>query len=70
MMYSLDDGKFAVKTARKIIEAAVSGEEFPAPEPPKIFKDKSGVFVTINTFPKHNLIMNYYSLLVYKYYEL
>ncbi len=54
-MYTLDDGKFAVKTARSIIEAVVSGKEFTVPEPPEIFKNKSGIFVTINTFPKHNL---------------
>ena len=55
IMYSLENGRFAVKTARKVIEAAVSRREFAVPEPPEIFKNKSGVFVTINTFPKHNL---------------
>jgi AMMECR1 domain-containing protein len=44
-MYSLEDGKFAVKTARKIIETVVSGEEPTVPEPPDIFKIKSGIFV-------------------------
>lgn len=54
-MYTLKDGRFAVRTARGIIEAAVSGSEFNASEIPEIFNRKSGVFVTINTFPKHNL---------------
>ena len=54
-MYSLEDGRFAVRTARNVIEAAVSGSEFDASEIPEIFQRKSGVFVTINTFPKHNL---------------
>ncbi len=54
-MYSLEDGQFAVRTARRIIEAVVSGTQFDASEIPEIFNRKSGVFVTINTFPKHNL---------------
>lgn len=54
-MYSLEDGKFAVKTARSFVEAAVSGGKFEAQEAPDIFQQKSGVFVTINTYPKHNL---------------
>lgn len=54
-MFSLEDGQFAVSTARSIIEAAVSGSEFATSEIPEVFKRKSGVFVTINTFPKHNL---------------
>jgi uncharacterized protein (TIGR00296 family) len=54
-MYSIEDGQFAVRTARSIIEAAVSGSEFDASEVPEIFRRKSGVFVTLNTFPKHNL---------------
>lgn len=54
-MYSLEDGTFAVRTARQIIEAAVAGRGYDMPESPAIFSKKSGVFVTINTFPKHNL---------------
>lgn len=54
-MYSLADGRFAVKTARSFVEAAVSGKEADPGEIPEIFKSKSGVFVTINTFPKHDL---------------
>jgi uncharacterized protein (TIGR00296 family) len=54
-MYTLEDGRFAVRTARSIIEAAVSGSEYNAFDVPEIFNQKSGVFVTINTFPKRNL---------------
>ena len=54
-MYSLEDGKFAVRTARRFIEAAVSNKEFDLDEFPEIFQNKSGVFVTINTHPEHNL---------------
>lgn len=54
-MYSLEDGTFAVRTARQVIETSVSGTEFTMPKPPEIFMQKSGIFVTINTFPKHNL---------------
>jgi uncharacterized protein (TIGR00296 family) len=54
-MYSLEDGKFAVRTARRFVEAAVSGSELNVDEVPEIFHQKSGVFVTINTHPKHDL---------------
>lgn len=54
-MFSLEDGKFAVRTARSIIEAVVSGTEFDAHEIPEIFRKKSGIFVTINTYPKRDL---------------
>jgi uncharacterized protein (TIGR00296 family) len=54
-MYTIEDGRFAVRTARSLIEAVVSGTRIEIPEYPEIFKQKSGVFVTINTFPKRNL---------------
>ena len=54
-MYSLEDGIFAVRTARSVIEAVVSNKKFELGKVPKIFQNKSGIFVTINTFPKHNL---------------
>ena len=54
-MYSLEDGQFAVKTARSFIESALSGREFTPTEIPEIFHEKSGVFVTLNTYPNHNL---------------
>ncbi len=54
-MYSLNDGKFAVRTARRVITHAVNGDPFKMSDMPDRFHEKSGVFVTINTFPKHNL---------------
>lgn len=54
-MYTLEDGTFAVRTARQVIEAAVLRQEFTMPKAPEKFSQKSGVFVTINTFPRHNL---------------
>ena len=60
-MYSQEDGIFAVKTARQLIEAAVSGKVFTMPEFPEIFKQKSGVFVTINTFPKNQVKAKFHS---------
>jgi uncharacterized protein (TIGR00296 family) len=54
-MYSLEDGKFAVKTARRFIEAAVSNRKVDLEDAPAIFNNKSGIFVTINTFPKRDL---------------
>ena len=54
-MYTLEDGRFAVRTARGIIEAVVAGSEYNTTDVPEIFNRKSGIFVTINTFPKHNL---------------
>ncbi|UCE39139.1 MAG: TIGR00296 family protein [Thermoplasmata archaeon] len=54
-MYSIEDGKFAVKTARNFVSAAVSGKTAEMADIPQKFQEKSGVFVTLNTFPKHNL---------------
>ena len=54
-VYTLEDGQFAVRTARSIIEAVVAGSEYNTTDVPEIFNRKSGIFVTINTFPKHNL---------------
>ncbi len=54
-MFSIEDGKFAVKTAREYVKAAISNQDFTPKEVPEIFNNKSGVFVTLNTFPKHDL---------------
>jgi len=50
----LDEGIIAVKAARSSIEAETVGLE-PDIEFPKSFDRKSGVFVTINTYPQGNL---------------
>lgn len=48
------DGILAVKAARGVIEAEVSGDAF-EPELPSSFDKESGVFVTINTYPEGDL---------------
>jgi hypothetical protein len=54
-MYSLEDGKLAVKIARETIERHVRNEKIPKFDIPPKFKAKSGVFVTINRYPSHEL---------------
>jgi len=54
-MFSDGDGELAVRIARNVVESHVrraKPEEFP---PPPIFKEKSGVFVTLNTYPADDL---------------
>jgi uncharacterized protein (TIGR00296 family) len=53
---NLKDGEFAVKFARKTIEMWVSERKTPVtPKVPKMFKEKSGVFTTLHTYPDHEL---------------
>jgi uncharacterized protein (TIGR00296 family) len=54
-MYSLEEGTAAVKIARQVIECFVKGKPYPDFDFPKGFEDKSGVFVTINTYPSDKL---------------
>lgn len=54
-MFSLEEGTAAVKAARKVIEAHVSGRSIPKLDLPDSFDDLGGVFVTINTYPDKNL---------------
>lgn len=54
-MYSDEDGRLAVKIARAAIDHAVKGDKMPDIEIPKIFEEKSGAFVTLNSYPDHNL---------------
>jgi len=54
-MYSEEEGRLAVKIARNAIESYVKGKKMESFPIPKKFEDKSGVFVTINTFPEHDL---------------
>jgi len=53
-MYSDEDGSAAVAFARSVIEKHLSGEG-ELPPLPEIFKKKSGAFVTLKTFPDHDL---------------
>jgi uncharacterized protein (TIGR00296 family) len=54
-MYSMEEGKLAVKIAREAIECAVKNRAVKDIKLPNIFKIKSGVFVTINTYPSKEL---------------
>ncbi|MFQ5909426.1 MAG: TIGR00296 family protein [Thermoplasmata archaeon] len=53
-MYSLEEGERAVLVARGTIESHVRGEQS-AFDLPESFEAKSGVFVTIDTFPQRQL---------------
>lgn len=54
-MLSLDEGKNAVIFARKVIELYVKGNKLPHLSLGKTFEYKQGAFVTIHTYPKHDL---------------
>jgi len=55
-MLTINDGEKAVKLAREIVERYTRKEELPKLENYSgVFDEKRGVFVTINTYPTHNL---------------
>jgi len=54
-MFTDDDGKKAVMIARAVIESHVKKTKPPEFEIPDIFRKKSGVFVTITTYPGNQL---------------
>lgn len=54
-LFSKEEGKTAVKIARNVIEKYVGHEEITIKDYPESFTKKSGVFVTINTYPKKEL---------------
>lgn len=54
-MLSLDEGKKAVSFARKVIEEYVKGSSIPQFELSDTFSDNQGAFVTIHTYPNHDL---------------
>ncbi|MCK4455536.1 MAG: TIGR00296 family protein [Thermoplasmata archaeon] len=54
-MYSEEEGERAVLAARKVIENYVRGEVRHDLDLPDSFGEKSGVFVTIDTFPAMDL---------------
>ncbi len=53
-MYTDEDGAAAVTFARSVIERHLSGEG-ELPQLPEIFEKESGAFVTLKTFPDHDL---------------
>ena len=54
-MYSEDEGERAVHSAREVIEKYVRGSTDYVLDLPKTFEEKSGVFVTIDTYPDRDL---------------
>lgn len=54
-MYTDGEGELAVKIARAVVESHVKKTKAPDFELPEIFKRKSGVFVTLTTFPDDDL---------------
>ncbi len=53
--YSEEDGEFAVKTARRVVEEYLKNRKIPNIEFPKRFEEKNGVFTTISTYPQKEL---------------
>lgn len=51
----MEDGIKAVRIARKEIETHLGGKGSNDIEDPQIFQEKSGVFVTLNTYPSKDL---------------
>ncbi len=54
-MLSLNEGIKAVQFARNVIEAYVKNKKTISSDFGKTFNEKLGVFVTIHTFPEHDL---------------
>lgn len=55
-MLTLKDGEYLVRLARRAIECYLEGEEMSLPENlPGKFKEKAGVFVTLDTYPEGEL---------------
>jgi hypothetical protein len=55
MMLSLTDGTNAVRFARRVITAYVTRLPTPTSTLGKPFQEKQGVFVTLHTYPEHDL---------------
>lgn len=54
-MYSDEEGKLAVRIARRVVEGHVKREKPALPEVPDSFRKNSGVFVTLTTYPSDDL---------------
>ena len=54
-MLNFEDGKKTVKFAREVIESILKQDNIRSSTLEKFFNEKSGVFVTIHTFPSYNL---------------
>jgi len=54
-MFSDEDGELAVRIARAVVEGLVRKSKPKEFDVPAIFKEKSGVFVTLTTYPDDDL---------------
>jgi uncharacterized protein (TIGR00296 family) len=54
-MVTILEGKIAIRMARNNIERYLGAEDVPILEPPESFNQRSGVFVTLNTYPEKDL---------------
>ncbi len=54
-LFALEEGRWSVISARKVIENWVKNSESVVLDPPDSLDRKMGVFVTLNTYPKKGL---------------
>lgn len=54
-MLSLDEGIKAVTFARDVVEQHVKNNSTPSADLKGVFKEKQGAFVTLHTYPEHDL---------------
>jgi len=54
-MLSLEEGRKVVTFARSVIESHVKNKTISSPDLSNIFSEKQGTFVTLHTFPEHDL---------------
>jgi uncharacterized protein (TIGR00296 family) len=54
-MLNLEEGTKAVRFARQVIQNYVQQTENCIPSPGSLFQEKQGVFVTLHTYPNHEL---------------
>ncbi len=54
-MIDIKDGIKSVNYARNVIEEYVKNKKIPVCKFSGVFKDKQGAFVTIHTYPDHDL---------------
>ncbi|MCQ6254072.1 TIGR00296 family protein [Methanocaldococcus sp.] len=54
-LLTLEEGTFAVKFARAVIENHLSGKELIVTNYPEVFNEKRGCFCTLHTYPEREL---------------
>ncbi|ADG13462.1 AMMECR1 domain protein [Methanocaldococcus infernus ME] len=54
-LLTLEEGEFAVRYARAVIESHLSGKELILESYPEIFNEKRGCFCTLHTYPEREL---------------